>query len=97
MRLVEVLPPAGALCGSSHLNRRLKEHLLQRLEGVREMSRDGATKESLIDLYLVEFENNLKRTFDISRLRGPTSIFLPGLGLHDDPVRGFQKGTLVLS
>ena len=45
------------------------------------------TRESLIEIYLVEFENNLKRTFDVTKTKSPIEILLPGLKANEE--KGF--------
>ena len=93
--LAENLHNEGALCGSSYLNKALKSHLTERLQHEHYLDREGVTRESLIEKELVEFENNLKRTFNIANNNSTEDIWLQGL--RDNEEKGFANGSLLLS
>ncbi|KAH0556621.1 hypothetical protein GP486_005547, partial [Trichoglossum hirsutum] len=93
--LAENLHNKGELCGSSYLNKALKSHLTERLQHEHYLDREGVTRESLIEKELVEFENNLKRTFNIANNNSTEDIWLQGL--KDNEEKGFAHGSLLLS
>jgi len=85
----------GALCGSIYLNNRLEDHLTRLLQDEHYLDCENVTRESLIEACLVEFENNLKRTFDVTKTKSPIEILLPGLKANVE--KGFTSGTLYLT
>jgi hypothetical protein len=84
----------GELCGSSYINKAMKAHLNQRLKGETYLDKSATTRESLIEMVLVEFENNLKRTFDITKDMEPYPFWVPQL--KGNSRKGFEDETLFL-
>ncbi|MCJ1246533.1 hypothetical protein MMC30_003741 [Trapelia coarctata] len=76
----EAVKPGGELCGSSYLNEDFHKHLLERLQDELYLEINGLTIESIVEKETIDFENRLKRTFDIARSKFPVEeIFIQGL------------------
>ncbi|KAL2831482.1 hypothetical protein BDW59DRAFT_169739 [Aspergillus cavernicola] len=86
----EAVPPRGSLCGSSYLNEAFEELVRSRLEGENYLS----SIKRKIDRILDEFENNTKRTFDLSnhRWRGIVEID----GLRENKNKNFKADMMII-
>ncbi|PWY73729.1 hypothetical protein BO70DRAFT_398947 [Aspergillus heteromorphus CBS 117.55] len=85
MRLKEEAPGAGALCGSTSLNRRFEELLNNRLSSLPEWDRDT------LDEAMQRFENVGKRTFSGNV---QDDFIVPVPGIADDETIGVRRGRL---
>jgi hypothetical protein len=95
VRLKEVVPSDGVTSGSSFLNDEFRKLLKERLEGV-ELIGHSKPVESIIETAVLEWENEQKRTIDITnRRQGFDSVKIEGL--QADPSRLFHEGQLSLT
>ncbi|RAH42839.1 Hsp70 family protein [Aspergillus brunneoviolaceus CBS 621.78] len=94
LRLKEIVPPAGASCGSVYVNQAMEQDLTERLRDVKLCQ--GIIREREIERMFQDFENRLKRNCNLAqdRLDGYEYLDLPGL--KADPERGFKTGAVAI-
>ncbi|KAJ5748239.1 uncharacterized protein N7511_009935 [Penicillium nucicola] len=95
-RLIETVPPSGANCGSTCVNRAMESDLLQMLREEPCFDRNRTSIEHQLSHNLFrKFENELKRNFDSGEgLVG--SAYLDLHGLEENPAKGFGKGMITV-
>ena len=87
---------AGALCGSSYLNEAFENVLYERLAGEAYLETNNMTIKGIVDMKVIEFENNLKRSIDVTNRNSEVEpVFIQGL--QPNPKRRFRKNRLLLS
>jgi hypothetical protein len=95
--LNDVLNKLGDLCGSSYLNEAFREHLRSRLESEDYLEVNGLTIESIIDSQLFSFENETKRSINVSASNIPTvNLYIQGLRANPNPEKRFNNNRLRL-
>ncbi|KFZ03935.1 hypothetical protein V502_10543 [Pseudogymnoascus sp. VKM F-4520 (FW-2644)] len=94
----EGVEAGGDLCGSSYLNEAFQAHLHSRLQGEDYLEVNGLTIESIIDVRLFDFENEMKRSMDIVTFNNlPDVIFVQGLRANPNPEKRFTKNRVKIS
>jgi hypothetical protein len=85
----------GDLCGSSFLNEAFREHLRARLEGEDYLEVNSLTIESIIDSQVILFENDMKRSADVTAPNIPTEfVFIQGLRANPHLEKRFLNNRL---
>lgn len=96
--LYNVLNKLGDLCGSSYLNEAFQAHLHSRLQGEDYLEVNGLTIESIIDVLLFDFENDIKRSIDIVTSNMlPDVVFVQGLRANPNPEKRFTKNRVKIA
>ena len=86
----------GALCGSSYLNEAFERLLNERLAGEDYLETNNMTIKGIVDMHVVDFENGLKRSFDLTRRKpNPETVFIQGLKPNNK--KGFRNNRLLLT
>ena len=86
----------GALCGSSYLNEAFQKLLEKRLEGEHYLERNGLTISGIVNKKVIEFENKLKRSHDVTS-QNQKSVPIVIEGLIANPGKRFQRNRLMVS
>src|SRR5205809_3349137 len=73
----------------------MKANLSQRLKGETYLDQGTTTREWLIENQLLNFENNLKRTFNIAKRMEPQLLYIPRL--KGNSRKGFEDDVLYLT
>ncbi|PYI35263.1 hypothetical protein BP00DRAFT_442793 [Aspergillus indologenus CBS 114.80] len=94
LRLKEIVPPAGASCGSVYINQALEQDLTERLRDV--TLSQGVIRERVIGRMFQDFENKLKRNCNLAedQLDGCEYLELPGLKAN--PRKNFETGEIAI-
>lgn len=76
------------LCGSSFLNKYYEDLLYAKLQGEKDaLEKDGVTLRGIINDCVQDFENLIKRNYDVMAKEKPLLVFIPGL--RNDPEKDF--------
>jgi hypothetical protein len=96
------LPPWPAdlilakLCGSSILNKHFEDLLHRKLKDEKSTLENGiVTLSMIIEKCVQDFENVIKRNYDVMAMENSISIFIQGLG--DNPEKGFANEHIRIS
>ena len=84
------------LCGSSILNKHYEDLLKRKLKDEEDYFKEnGVDSKMIIDICVQDFENLIKRNYDIMAAERPILVFIQGL--RDDPGKGFAHQHLRIS
>ena len=83
-------------CGSSILNKLYQNLLKKKLKDEEDYFKEnGGDLTTIIDICVQDFENYMKRSYDIMAAERPILVFIQGL--RDDPGKGFTHQHLRIS
>jgi hypothetical protein len=87
---------SAILCGSSILNKHYEDLLKRKLEDEENYFKEnGVDLNMIVDSCVQDFENLIKRNYDIMAAKRPILVFIHGL--RDDPGKGFAHQHLRIS
>ncbi|QSZ36109.1 hypothetical protein DSL72_007234 [Monilinia vaccinii-corymbosi] len=75
----ETIRPIGDNCGSSYLNDRYKDMLLNRLQDEHYLLKNGETLEEIVNRLIPNFENEYKRRVNVMKRISGHGVYIAGL------------------